>query len=248
MLFRSRDGRKFSSVQHDDEIGYAETWRIVPRESLFDYADGESAAFFDRREFPTVAAAMPQQALSDAREACLEAGISIEKLLNICAFDLAATGERGFLRSHLRITQITRSSQAASATAVSVRPAKKIVVDAFPARFRPNVASAERIDNGRRKTIEIAAGTQKTFLIDIVKSDATGLFVTSHKMTCVAERYGGDTPGFQLFDANGRTLSDALSTCSDLYSGPIRQGKYYLVLAGARAGEPSQVEFEAFHD
>lgn len=223
--------------------GFVQSWRIAARESLFDYAPGRDAASYDLRDFPRAPAAPSPAALAQAREACIGAGVAAF-LLDACAFDLAVTGERGFLRSHQLGSQaLGRIGAPAETAARRTGPA-----EFFQARWTPDVDRAVALTNGHTRTVAVEAGQRTTYLIDIAKPDVGDLFVLSHQMSCIGDPYDGKSPGYQLFDASGRALSKALAICSDLYSGPIRPGKYYLVMVGAGSGEAVTVKFEAFHN
>lgn len=242
--FVSRSGDALAQPDAAGIDGFVQSWRIRADESLFDYAPGRNTASYDLRDFPRTPAAPTAVALAQAREACAAAGVAAS-LLDACAFDLAVTGERGFLRSHQLGSQalgrITKpaTNPAARNTGPSVF---------FAARWTPQVDGAEALANGNTRRVAVAAGQRTTYLIDISKPDVGDLFVLSHQMSCIGDPYDGKSPGYQLFDADGRALSKALAICSDLYSGPIRPGKYYLVLVGAASGEPVTVKFEAFHN
>ncbi|SFK68416.1 hypothetical protein [Lysobacter sp. cf310] len=240
--FVSRSGDALAQPDAAGIDGFVQSWRIRADESLFDYAPGRNAASYELRDFPRTPAAPTAAALAQAREACAAAGVAA-LLLDACAFDLAVTGERGFLRSHQLGSQaLGRMTKPATTPARKTGPTVF-----FEAQWTPEVEGAEALANGNTRSVAVAAGQHTTYLIDIGKPDVGDLFVLSHQMSCIGDPYDGKSPGYQLFDADGRALSKALAICSDLYSGPIRPGKYYLVLVGAASGEPVTVKFEAFH-
>lgn len=241
--FVPRSGAALSQPDTAGIDGFVQSWRIGADESLFDYAPGRNAASYALRDFPRTPAAPTAAALAQAREACAAAGVAA-LLLDACAFDLAVTGERGFLSSHQLGSQaLGRIAKPEAAAARETGPSVF-----FEARWTPDMDRAEALANGNTRNVAVAAGQRTTYLIDIVKPDVGDLFVLSHQMTCIGDPYDGESPGYQLFDARGRALSKALAICADLYSGPIRPGKYYLVLVGAASGAPVEVKFEAFHN
>jgi len=237
--------RSGTVLENPDATGvdaFVQSWRIGESESLFDYAPGRNAASYDLRDFPRRPAAPTTAVLTQSREACVAAGVA-PALLDACAFDLAVTGERGFLRSHQLGSQaLGRVTKAP--VAVARKPGSTTY---FAAQWAPDISQAVALQNGSTYTVAIEAGQRRTYLIDITKPDVGDLFVLSHQMSCIGDPYDGKSPGYQLFDAGGRALSKSLAICSDLYSGPIRPGKYYLVLVGAASGAAATIKFEAFH-
>lgn len=89
-------------ASYDDLYGtFANSWRLTASESLLDYAPGESPATFTDNSFPDRASASIDAQTSAAAEAtCKAAGISDDQLLQNCAFDIAATGNREYARSY----------------------------------------------------------------------------------------------------------------------------------------------------
>ena len=78
---------------------YADSWRIDPSESLFDYAPGESTETFTDLSYPTsvvTLADLPVQDVEDARQVCLAAGVTDPLLLEACILDVAITGDESF--------------------------------------------------------------------------------------------------------------------------------------------------------
>lgn len=83
---------------------FAESWRITPEESLFDYAEGESTATFTNRDIPTRRVTMEDidpDAHADAEERCRAAGVVEAEALEQCIFDVALTGDDAFIASAL---------------------------------------------------------------------------------------------------------------------------------------------------
>jgi hypothetical protein len=78
---------------------FGDSWRITAAESLFDYAPGQSTETFTQRnfpsQFPSLLGVAPAQ-IQDATRQCREAGVN-EWMLEGCVFDVAATGQPGFV-------------------------------------------------------------------------------------------------------------------------------------------------------
>ncbi len=78
---------------------FGDSWRVTPAVSLFDYGPGQSTETFTNRafpdRFPSLAGVAPAQ-IREATQLCQEAEIGAV-FMEGCVFDIAATGETGFL-------------------------------------------------------------------------------------------------------------------------------------------------------
>jgi hypothetical protein len=79
---------------------FGDSWRITAAESLFDYAPGQSTETFTQRnfpnQFPSLMGVAPAQ-IQQATRLCQEAGVN-EWMMEGCVFDVAATGQPGFVQ------------------------------------------------------------------------------------------------------------------------------------------------------
>lgn len=119
----NRDGRRGKLSNPDDVTAFVDSWRIEAKESLFDYAAGESSATFDRRDFPQTPANPSAEALAAARMTCEAAGVGPAQL-GTCAFDVAVTGDAAFAQSHLQATQAMRHVLTTQSVAMQPPPAE----------------------------------------------------------------------------------------------------------------------------
>ncbi|PSN19954.1 hypothetical protein C7271_04650 [filamentous cyanobacterium CCP5] len=80
---------------------FGDSWRISQAESLFDYGPGQSTETFTDRSFPSrypsLVGVAPAQIQAATRQ-CQEANIDVDFMAG-CVFDIAATGESGFLEA-----------------------------------------------------------------------------------------------------------------------------------------------------
>jgi hypothetical protein len=90
---------------------FANSWRVTPGTSLFDYAKGTSTATFTDRSFPerprTVVDLTPT-ARASARAACGGAGVTRPVDVSNCTLDVAVTGSADFAVSSAAIEAVTR--------------------------------------------------------------------------------------------------------------------------------------------
>lgn len=236
-----RNGQRGDLGQVDQADAFVTSWRTDAKESLFDYLKGESHAMFDLRGFPKEPAKPTRDALDAARADCLAAGVPTRGL-DACSFDLAVTGSKEFLISHLPAAAPTQAP-----ASVGAKP-KASELEAHAALFKPDIANPiQTLPNGKRFDVNISRGEQRTYRIDAKRGDArVSLHVISHKLSCVAEEIDGSKPVYQLFDARGRAISKAKATCEDLFSADVKEGDYYLAIKGADAGGVAEVSLEAW--
>src|SRR5690554_614472 len=84
---------------------FAQSWRITPEESLFDYEAGESTASFSDESAPsqpTTLNDLPDDGRAVARQTCEDAGITDAGLLDDCTMDVYCTGEDSYADVHAR--------------------------------------------------------------------------------------------------------------------------------------------------
>lgn len=81
---------------------YADAWRVTDETSLLHYEDGESTETHTDRDFPRDHASLDTldpEARAEAEAICTDYGISEPAAFDACVFDLALTGDPGFLFS-----------------------------------------------------------------------------------------------------------------------------------------------------
>jgi hypothetical protein len=95
---------------------FAEAWRVTDTTSLFDYDAGKGTADYTIRPYPsapkvaTFAELDPGKAAA-GREAC--AGVKDAALRDQCAFDVAVTGDAGYLRPYAAIEHVAEQGTVA---------------------------------------------------------------------------------------------------------------------------------------
>ncbi|WOD39207.1 VWD domain-containing protein [Nodosilinea sp. E11] len=92
---------------------FGDSWRVSPGESLFDYAPGQSTDSFTQRnfpsQFPSLLGVAPAQ-IQQATRLCREAGVN-EWMMEGCVFDVAATGQPGFVQGAVNAIATTLIDQ-----------------------------------------------------------------------------------------------------------------------------------------
>jgi hypothetical protein len=98
---RTRDGRAIAPPLTKSALygKFGASWLVTATESLFDYAPGKSTTDYRIPEFPsrmTSVADLDAEAVTAARQICTEYGVTSGYAMDMCVFDLAATGDESF--------------------------------------------------------------------------------------------------------------------------------------------------------
>jgi hypothetical protein len=99
------DGKELRRKLYDV---FGQSWRISQRESLFEYAAGQSAATYTDLKFPyevVTTATLDPGARTRAEEICKQVGTVAPRLLDSCILDVAVTGDARFAESAFKVQQ-----------------------------------------------------------------------------------------------------------------------------------------------
>jgi VWD domain-containing protein len=100
-----RDGKRYPSVTSAQIYGeLGESWRVPADGSLFDYEQGRSTRSYTRKDMPGPPPIPTQEQKAAADAAC--AGITDTRLRAQCAFDVAATGDDGFVPAYEEVGEL----------------------------------------------------------------------------------------------------------------------------------------------
>jgi hypothetical protein len=84
-------------VEFDAFYGdFAESWRVQPEETLFDYAPGDDTDTFTIPDFPGRPAGLDEADAAAARQVCTDAGVTDPVLLEACAVDVHCMADGSF--------------------------------------------------------------------------------------------------------------------------------------------------------
>ncbi|MGB1017029.1 MAG: VWD domain-containing protein, partial [Nannocystaceae bacterium] len=92
---------------------FAESWRVTPAESLFDYQPGETTETFTDRTMPdqpVTLDSLDAASRTKADQQCRAAGIVDPVALDECTLDLALSGDLAFLASARAVQQIAHTT------------------------------------------------------------------------------------------------------------------------------------------
>ncbi|MGB3508184.1 MAG: VWD domain-containing protein [Microcoleaceae cyanobacterium] len=107
---KTRSGEVLPSNPNYEQLYkvFGNSWRVSQKESLFDYARGETTATFTDLSFPTKivrTSDFPSNRRAEAERTCREAGVREPQLLEACMFDILATGDNQFAQVSANLEQ-----------------------------------------------------------------------------------------------------------------------------------------------
>lgn len=160
-----------------------------------------------------------------AARLCGGHGMTQSQDVSACAFDVAVTGDTGFIPGHVAL------AMAAQTTGVPAGFARR-----WPALAAGPVAAASDLPTSGRIEIAIApAGAQ---LYRLTAEEPGPVRLTGDNACSGAEAADGmDQPSWRLFDAGGRPVSDRLPLCGSAATSAVPAGDYLLAVANG-AGKP----------
>ncbi|MEO7126577.1 MAG: hypothetical protein ABI382_10585 [Nakamurella sp.] len=165
-----------------------------------------------------------------AERLCGGHGMSQSQDVAACAFDIAVTGDTGFIPGHIAL------ARAAQSTGVPMSFAQR-----WPALEAGPTAAATSLPDGGLVAISIApAGAQLYRLA----TTASGLVRVASSESCspssskVAVEPEMNQPSWRLFDDMGRPVSDRMALCGTGVTGIVPVGDYLLAIANG-VNEPT---------
>jgi hypothetical protein len=142
-----------------------------------------------------------------------------------CAFDVAVTGDTGFIPGHVALAVAARST--------GVPPG---FAQRWPALEVGPVAAAADLPASGRIQISIAPGGAQLYKLT---TDASGPVRVASDDACPSGAAAAmDQPAWRLFDDAGRPLSARFPLCGNAATGAVAAGSYLLAI-GNGVGKPS---------
>ncbi|WP_422769088.1 VWD domain-containing protein [Plantactinospora sp. WMMC1484] len=211
--------------------GYADSWRIAPDRSLFDYEPGQDTATFIDRRFPTkpiTVADLPNR--STAELLCRQAGVTDPRTLDDCVLDVGLTGQPAFA---LDAARAQRHNGAAARQPGPTSPGGTLRDGGV---VRDSISAAGEVDTFRLETGDATVLRLLDVTGDPGRSGAASLRITLHgpdasgspgftvtsthqfrvrpgaSYTLTVDRTNGDTGdyGFRLVTAKERRIPTTL--------------------------------------
>jgi len=196
-----------------------ESWAVTPTERLF------GAAAAPNPGFPAQSAAIAPAAATVGQQACAGQGITNSDDLSACAFDVALTGDTGFVAGHAELAVTAESPALAPSFAAR-----------WPALLAGTLAGATALPDDGRLSLTLAPDKSRVYRIDIAQSGAVRLV---NRSGCGVDESppGIDAPAMRLFDRTGQAMSDRFALCGHEQTPTLPPGTYYLVVANGPAAD-----------
>jgi hypothetical protein len=159
-----------------------------------------------------------------AQRVCAAAGLANPQDVFACIFDVARTGDDGY---------VLRDAELAMAAAPSPLPA--ILASTWPGLVLGTPVSSLPLSLGTQLDTTVSAGGRRLYRISLDRP-------TTVSITAAACRHpdGDEAPedaaALRLFDAQGSAVSGRRADCGSWHTGQLAGGTYYLLLAGPTAG------------
>lgn len=210
----SRSGEE--AVTAADAAGAVASWRTRTAERLL--------PAFSFTSPPTLAGpgAISSQAQQTAQQLCREVGMIRLADVAACAYDVAVTGDTGFIAGHLTMAVPAQSLQVPAAFARR-----------WPALQVSARAATHSLESGN-VTATIGSGSTEVFRISATGGGVVGLLgLPACQPEDAVARW--DSSAWRLFDTNGMPIGPRLPLCGAQWSAPIPAGDYLLAIGAADA-------------
>ncbi len=197
----------------ENTVAVVASWAVPGSERLFLAAPPQLAGF------PAGTPAIDPGAAKVAARACGEQGMQHAEDVAACAFDVALTGDIGFVPGHVAL--------AISAERAPVPPSW---ANRWPALFAGSVVGAPGLPADGRLGLTLAAATSQVYRLTL---DRAGALKIAHRNGCRTGQSppGMDQPAMRLFDMAGHAVSDRLALCGQAETGTLPAGVYNVVIA-----------------
>lgn len=234
---------------YDDDDEFVRSWGVTDSESLFDYADGESAATFARDDFPSESSE-PDLEAGAAACADVPAGFARQS----CTYDVGLTGDPdAFVEPYSEFGLGLLSDIIRRATLAEVRAAIAGWEEAYAGDGEAEAEDDEddRPTGGIALTAEERDSATEVEPDAIVGSDLDGsasvvyaftvdapstLAAFSQNLECPNEPYTEGSAGYAFFDADLEPLGGPRLACDDNpANADVPAGTYYVKLVGPGA-------------
>jgi len=193
------------------------SWRVKAGESLF--AEPLIPAAL------TQAAVVSPVAIAVAQNYCNTAGMTNPADTAACVFDVARTGDQGYVANNAQL--------AAAATQRVAAPS--IALD-WPALQLGAVSTATQLALGAEFKAAIAPRDRQVYLFTLDGSTAVTVKTSGCAGGVAAKALPIGSAALRVFDGTGRAVSGRSGPCGRVDTEVLPAGSYYLLLAGGSAG------------
>jgi hypothetical protein len=191
-----------------------DSWRVPPGQSLL---TGDTPV-----AQPTASAAISPAATLAAEKTCVTGPMAESDDLAACVFDVARTGDDGY---------VVHDGELATAATGSKLPT--LLAAGWPALVLGTATSPQSLDLGSQIEAPVPASGRRLYRLTLTTSQVLTIAATP-----CGRAVGGLAPGgaaLRLFDAAGNAVS-ARQSCGTAKTEELAAGTYFLVLAGPTVG------------
>ena len=208
------------------------SWRVPAADSLL-------SGSVPRAEPSAGSAQISPTATRAAQRACAAAGLANLQDVFACVFDVARTGDDGY---------VFRDAELAMAAAPSPLPA--VLASTWPGLVLGTAVSALPLSLGAQLDTTVPAGDRRLYRINLERPTTVSITAAAcphpHE-SGTPEHPDGDeaaegAAALRLFDVQGNAVSGRRTDCGSWHTGQLAGGTYYLVLAGPTAGAGARFE------
>lgn len=220
----SRAGLASTSVSQ-----VVESWRVQPGESLFSNLPAPSPS-------PGPPVAIAPAAASAARKYCAVPGIENPDDIAACVFDVARTGDDGYVAHHVELDQAA-DRRVFPAALLAQWPA--LMLDTG---FRPQFSSMPAYQVGNVLQATLAAGKNRSYRMTLAR--AARLTIEGAPCGALAGHAQAQQgqAALRLFRSSGRPVSGRRPWCGTSRTDSLPAGSYVLLLAGPESGPAASVK------
>ncbi len=196
-----------------DEV--VDSWRVPAGQSLLTGPAPVSQ--------PTTSSAISPAATLAAEKSCVAGSMTEPADLAACIFDVARTGDDGY---------VVHDGELAAAAAGSKLPA--LLAAGWPALVLGQAPSPQTLELDSQLVTTVPASARRLYRLTL--ASAQGLTIDAPPCGGAAVRLPPGGAAMRLFDAAGDPVSARQANCGTGRTDQLAAGTYYLVLAGPAAG------------
>lgn len=205
-----------SAVLTTDAI--VQSWRVRVGESMF--ADVPPAPV-PQAAGPAIGAA----ASLAAEKYCAAAEMTNTSDIASCVFDVARTGDSGYVEYHGELA--ASAEQPAFPAAIAAH---------WPALQLGTVGTPVGLELGTQVDTSVPAGGRRVYLLDVTSAAGLSIRAAPCPGGGRGDEAASDAAALRVFDGGGHPVSARRSNCGRGQTDVLAAGSYYLVLAGPNAG------------
>lgn len=202
------------------------SWAVTRSERLFTSGPESDSRASEKTPSPDPGAEQM------AQQTCAAQGLLHAEDIAACTFDVALTGDTGFVAGHLALDVPAERDPIAGTFA-----------GRWPALLPGSLVGAPDLPSGGRLSVTLGSKKSKVFRITL---DDGGVITLINRTGCgVGQNLPGiDQPAMRLFDGSGHAVSDRFALCGHEQTSTLSAGTYNLVVANGPSSSDLSVRVD----